>query len=178
MFLIFIENFYYSLIIFPSFKFLATGEQVSSIAFAHRIGELTAYKIIKETCIVTIKVLSPIYLKPPKEEDWKRIGFWNRWNFPNCTGTIDGKHFVIKASPNSGSLYFNHKKSFSVVLLAACHDKYKFTIVDCGAYGNAMSLSDKIATPRPRHHIVQERTPIHSRFRFTGLNCIKHHFSA
>jgi len=86
-----------------------------------------------------MKVLSPIYLKPPKEEDWKRIaaGFWNRWNFPNCIGAIDGKHFVIKAPPNSGSLYFNYKKSFSVVLLAACDDKYKFTIIDCGAYGSA-----------------------------------------
>jgi len=121
------------------FRFLATGDQVSSIAFAHRIGESTAYKIIKETCAVTMKVLGPIYLKPPKEEDWKKItaGFWNCWNFPNCLGAIDGKHFLIKAPPNSGSSYFNYKKTFSVVLLAACDHEYKFTIVDCGAYGSA-----------------------------------------
>ncbi|XP_018366781.1 PREDICTED: uncharacterized protein LOC108763542 [Trachymyrmex cornetzi] len=43
-------------------RFLATGDQISSIAFAHRIGESTAYKVIKETCAITMKVLSPIYL--------------------------------------------------------------------------------------------------------------------
>lgn len=120
-------------------RYLATGDQISSIAFAHRIGESTAYNIIKETCRITVKVLSPIYLKPPTEEKWKEIaaGFLNRWNFPNCLGAIDGKHFTIKSPPNSGSLYFNYKKFFSIVLLAVCDDQYKFTIVDCGAYGSA-----------------------------------------
>ncbi|KAL0107403.1 hypothetical protein PUN28_015743 [Cardiocondyla obscurior] len=120
-------------------RFIATGDQASSIAFAYRIGESTVYKIIKETCSVIIKVLSPLYLQPPKEEDWKRIAvqFWERWNFPNCIGAIDGKHFHIKCPPNSGSLYFNYKKSFSIVLLAACDHEYKFTIVDCGSYGSA-----------------------------------------
>ncbi|XP_011337184.2 protein ANTAGONIST OF LIKE HETEROCHROMATIN PROTEIN 1-like isoform X2 [Ooceraea biroi] len=121
-------------------RFLATGDQVASIAFAHRISESTVYNIIKETYRVTIRVLNPIYLKPPKEEDWKKIaaGFWNHWNFPNCIGAIDDKHFVIKAPPNSGSLYFNYKKSYSIVLLAVCDYQYKFTIVDCGAaYGSA-----------------------------------------
>ncbi|XP_039308911.1 protein ANTAGONIST OF LIKE HETEROCHROMATIN PROTEIN 1 [Solenopsis invicta] len=120
-------------------RFLATGDQVSSIAFAHRIGESTAYKVIKETCVVTVRILSSIYLKPPKKEDWKNIaiGFWNHWNFPNCLGAIDGKHFLIKAPSNSGTLYFNYKKNFSIVLLAACDYQYKFTIVDCGAYGSS-----------------------------------------
>jgi hypothetical protein len=140
MLLILTINLYlFLLIILLCFRFLATEDQVSSIAFAHRIGESTVYNIIKETCTVTTKILSPIYLKPPKEEDWKKIAaeFWNHWNFPNCIGAIDGKHFVIKAPPHSGSLYFNYKKSFSIVLLAACDHQYKFTIVDCGAYGSA-----------------------------------------
>lgn len=80
-----------------------------------------------------------MYLKPPKEKDWKKIaaGFWNRWNFPNYIGSIDGKHFIIKAPANSGTIYFNYKKSYSIVLLAACDYEYKFTIVNCDAYDSA-----------------------------------------
>ncbi|GAB1865696.1 Protein ALP1-like isoform X1 [Camponotus japonicus] len=50
-------------------RFLATGDQVSSIAFAHRIGESTVYKIIKETYRIVTQVLSLMYLKVPTEEE-------------------------------------------------------------------------------------------------------------
>lgn len=109
-----------------------------SVALAYRVGESTAHIIVKETCSVIANVLMPIYIKPPTEEKWNKIcaDFLALWNLPNCVGAIDGKHITIQAPPNSGSAYFNYKKTFSIVLMAVCDARYQFTLFDVGAYGS------------------------------------------
>ncbi|XP_067212636.1 uncharacterized protein [Linepithema humile] len=119
-------------------RYLATGDQMLSVALAYRVGESTAHMIVKETCSVIADVLMPIYVKHPTKEEWMKISsdFLELWNLPNCVGAIDGKHISIQAPPNSGSTYFNYKKTFSIVLMAACDARYKFTLFNVGAYGS------------------------------------------
>ncbi|TGZ47097.1 Nuclease harbi1-like protein [Temnothorax longispinosus] len=49
--------------------------------------------------------------------------------FPHLLGAVDGTYIWIKAPVNSKFLYFNYKKYFSIVRLAACDCKYRFTWV-------------------------------------------------
>lgn len=105
-----------------------------SLALAYRVGESTASKIVHKVCRIIGHVLASTYLKAPTTNDFRKIAKenWRRWNFPNCIGAVDGKHVVIQAPPNTGSAYFNYKKTFSIHLMAACDAHYKFILVDIG----------------------------------------------
>ncbi|XP_051170501.1 uncharacterized protein LOC127287551 [Leptopilina boulardi] len=119
------------------FRYFATGDLILSVSLAFRIGESTARNIIKEVSQALTQVLSPIYLKAPDTNRWLQISadFLQNCNFPNTAGPFDGKHFEIKCPSNSGSSYYNYKKNFSVVLIAACDSNYKFTVIHVGEMG-------------------------------------------
>jgi hypothetical protein len=74
---------------------------------------------------------------PNNAEGWKRIAkeFEQQADFPHALGTLDGKHVVMQAPARSGSIFFNHKKTHSIVLLAVCDAQYKFILVDIGDTG-------------------------------------------
>nr|XP_015837965.1 PREDICTED: uncharacterized protein LOC107398439 isoform X2 [Tribolium castaneum] len=118
-------------------RFLATGESFRSMAFNFRIFHNHISKLVREVLKELRNKLLPIYLPKPTTSELKQIAedFNARWNFPNCCGAIDGKHIRIVCPKGSGSLYFNYKSYFSIVLLALIDARYKFTWVDVGAYG-------------------------------------------
>jgi hypothetical protein len=119
-------------------RFLSTGDSFTTIASSYRRGVSTVAKVVYRVCDALWETLNQLLLPKPTHEKWLEIAdrFANRWNFPNCIGAIDGKHVVIEAPPNSGSLYHNYKKSFSIVLLAIVDANYLFTAIDIGAYGS------------------------------------------
>ena len=119
--------------------YLAYGGTQQSLSFSFRIVKSTISSIVNETCAAIWECLQQQYLRPPKtNDDWKKIaeGFFDIWNLPHCVGAIDGKHVRIKAPINSGSLYYNYKGFFSIVLMAICDARYLFLFVDKGDYGS------------------------------------------
>lgn len=73
----------------------------------------------------------------PSEELWLKIEkrYYKKNNYPNCIGSIDGKHIRIRKPPKSGSNYFNYEKFFSIVLLAVADANCSFIAIDVGACG-------------------------------------------
>ena len=107
-------------------RLLATGDSQQTVAFSYRIGVSTVNYIFYETLDAIYKVLQPVYLKVPNQNEWKSIAkdFMNNWQFPLCLGAIDGKHISIRAPPKSGSKYYNYKSFFSIVLMAVVDANY------------------------------------------------------
>jgi hypothetical protein len=79
----------------------------------------------------------------PTKEKWLQIAhdFYQTSNFPNCLGEIDGKHIRIIEPENSGSLCYNYKHYFSIVLLAVFDTQYCLTAVGIGSYGRSSDSS-------------------------------------
>lgn len=76
---------------------------MACIAVAFRVGESTASKIIGETLKAIWQVLHKSVLPTPDKEKFQEIsdGFLEKWNFPHCIGSIDGKHVAIQVSNNT-----------------------------------------------------------------------------
>ena len=120
------------------YSFLATGDSFFTLSIRFHRGTSTVACAVYKVCDAIWQVLQPIYKQAPMEDDWKHIEnrFCTRWNFLNCIGALDGKHVMIRAPPNSSSMFYNYKGYFSMNLMALVDADYRFIYVDVGNYGS------------------------------------------
>lgn len=119
------------------FRYLSGGSSIFYISRLFRLGVTTVREITQEVTEVLWHELKEVYLPEVSAQKWQQYSeeFEDRWNLPHCCAAVDGKHITISCPPNSGSMFFNYKKQYSIVLMGMCDANYNFIGVDIGAYG-------------------------------------------
>ena len=121
-------------------RYLASGDSYHSLMYLFRVPHNSISLIVKEVCEAIIAEYQDEVIKfPQNQEEWKEVakGFSDRWNFHHCCGALDGKHLAIQAPPDSGSIYYNYKGFYSIILMALVDSDYKFIWVNIGTNGSA-----------------------------------------
>ena len=120
-------------------RYYASGDCYQSMHFNWYMSANTIGKIVREVTEAIIEEFAAEQLNcPTTTEGWRAVAdkFASRWNYHHCLGALDGKHVAIKKPPNSGSLNFNYKHFFSIVLMAMVDADYRFLWIDVGAAGS------------------------------------------
>lgn len=101
------------------------------------MGKTTVAEIVKQTVEVLWNNLYPIHMKNPSKEHFRTIAddYFKIWNFPHCLGSLDGKHIRVRSPADSGSMFYNYKGYFSIVLQALVDAHYRFVNIDVGGFG-------------------------------------------
>nr|XP_023028734.1 uncharacterized protein LOC111516862 [Leptinotarsa decemlineata] len=118
-------------------RFLAAGDSYHSLSYTFKISKQIISAIIPIACEAIVSVLQDYIKMPQNEAEWNAISkeFNDKWNFPNCVGTFDGKHITLQAIIHSGTEYFNYKGFFSIILFAVVDAHYNFTYANVCCQG-------------------------------------------
>ena len=98
------------------------------------------YKVGKIIDQVSDVLWSKLSSKPLTGLDHDRflyivVKFREKWSFCNVIGCIDGEHVCCKCPTKFGSLFYNYKLFFLVVLQGVTDSESIFIFIDVGAYG-------------------------------------------
>ncbi|KAJ8682660.1 hypothetical protein QAD02_018452 [Eretmocerus hayati] len=117
-------------------KFMLTGNSYKSLSLVFACGGTTVSVIMKETLGAIWDRLFPVHMPPLTKEILERSAeeFERRWHSPHCCGALDCKHCRIRNPNNAGSIFFNYKHFFSMVLQAVVGADYRFMSIDVGGY--------------------------------------------
>ena len=121
-------------------RHLATGLNYADLMYSFRMARNTISLFVPEVCEAIISAYKEEVMPDNiSEDDWLRISaeFERVWNLPHACGALDGKHIRIKKPANSGSLFYNYKNFFSMVMMAVVDADYKFVWLSVGSYGSS-----------------------------------------
>lgn len=120
-------------------RYLASGDSYHSLGYAFNVGFNTISNFVPEVCAALYECFEEEAFPEMHHADkWREIAqrFQDKWNMPHCMGALDGKHVRIKKPPNTGTLYFNYKRYFSVPMLALVDADYNFLWIELGGQGH------------------------------------------
>jgi len=119
------------------FRFFSTGQSFRSLASSFRMDHYIVGRIVDQIDDVLWSRLLSKHLSVPDHDRflYTAVSCHERWNFPNVSGCIDGKHVRLKCRTNAGSLFYNWKHFFSVVLRGVADSESGFIFINIGAFG-------------------------------------------
>lgn len=120
-------------------RYYASGDKYISLDYNWFVAHNTIGQIVNEVTEAIIEEYSEEVLPiPTTPEGWKEVAerFSKRWNFHHVLGALDGKHVAIRCPAKSGSIHYNYKKYYSIILLALVDGAYRFLWLDAGSPGS------------------------------------------
>ncbi|CAF2774815.1 unnamed protein product [Rotaria sp. Silwood2] len=108
------------------------------------IGINTAGVLLHEFCDVMIDLFLHKLIKFPTTDVEIREtiqGFFTKFDYPSCLGSLDGTHIQIKPPLGAEPDYYNYKKYHSVIMLATVNSDLLFTYINVGAPGRCNDSS-------------------------------------
>ncbi|XP_014670120.1 PREDICTED: uncharacterized protein LOC106811101 [Priapulus caudatus] len=120
-------------------RHLATGDKYASMKFDFRVHHNTMSVLVREVCQAIVdEYKEEVISCPISPEEGRAVAemFARRWNVIHACGALDGKHVACRKPANSGSLYHNYKRFFSIVLMGLVDADYKFLWIDVGGHGH------------------------------------------
>lgn len=107
---------------------LKSGVDNSIISDLFGVGQSTVSYLLNEFCDAMNIEHKNLIKFPNTEEEKAEIAkeFYNKWQYYNCFGAIDGTHIPV-LPPNKNAIdYYCYKCFHSINVLAMCDDKYIF----------------------------------------------------
>lgn len=139
---------------------MGSGCDQNDLHLTYRIGHTTIGKLLRRVCSAIWVCLREESFPELTAARWMEIseGFQKYSQYSNCLGAIDGKHVRIRKPRMSGSLFYNYKNFFSIVLLAIVDANYKLIYIDVCTFEKDLDIT------------IFEKTPFYKKLENNELN--------